>query len=107
MKISYVKSFWIGFAVTAALTAWIYWIWRQKREVVPEPLVVGRRSSPPTFPEEQTVAAKQELLVSEPLEEIRGIGPVFAAGLGIFAAAVSFMVLVTVCGQHVGEDHEA
>jgi predicted flap endonuclease-1-like 5' DNA nuclease len=74
-----IKAFWIGFAFTAALAAWIYWLVRQKRVVAPEPLVVlsGRRApmpatSPPVAKERQPAA------VSDALEEIKGIGPVFA-----------------------------
>jgi predicted flap endonuclease-1-like 5' DNA nuclease len=52
---------------------------RQKRVVAPEPLVVsGKRRAPkPTTPP-HPVARQKPISVSDALEEIKGIGPVFA-----------------------------
>lgn len=74
-----IKAFWVGFVFTAALAAWVYWLVRQKRVVAPEPLVVlrGRRAQMPATPP-PPVKGRQPLPVSDALEEIRGIGPVFA-----------------------------
>ena len=90
MKSSDIKVFWMGFGVTALLTAWIYWIWRQKRVVTPEPLIVSetRPARPAQF--EVPGESEQRPLVSEALEEINGVGPVFAnrlndAGIYTFA----------------------
>lgn len=89
MKNSHVKVFWIGFLFTAGLSAWIYWIWRQKREVAPEPIVVS--SYVPRPAETRKGGARERRPpISEPLEEIKGIGPVFANRLneaGIYSFA--------------------
>ncbi|MGD8805435.1 MAG: helix-hairpin-helix domain-containing protein [Chloroflexota bacterium] len=79
MENKHIKSFWVGFAFTVALTAWVYWLLRQKRVVAPEPLVVSgklRSQTPLTSP--PPVVKKQPLPVSDALEEIKGIGPIFA-----------------------------
>ncbi len=78
-------NFWAGFFITAAVAAWLYWLWQQRREVMPTPLIVSPRtpiavSSPPHEP------------TSDPddLTKIKGIGPVFAKRLnkaGIFTYA--------------------
>lgn len=74
-----IKAFWLGFAFTAALIAWVYWLLRRQRVVAPEPLVVsrGRRAEMPSPPPALAVD-QRPTLVSDALEEIRGIGPVFA-----------------------------
>jgi hypothetical protein len=94
MKNSYIKTFWMGFAVTTALCAWIYWIWRQKRVVTPEPLIVSRSRPPRPVKIGGSTDPVQQPMISEPLEEIKGIGPVFAnrlndAGINTFAALAS------------------
>ena len=94
MKNSHVKTFWIGFVVTTALTAWIYWIWRQKRVVTPEPLVVTLSRPPRPVRIGDSTDSGEPALSSEPLEDIKGIGPVFAnrlndAGIYTFAALAS------------------
>ena len=94
MKNSHVKMFWMGFVITTALTAWLYWIWRQKRVVTPEPLVVSGSRSPQTVQISGSADSAGHSLISEPLEEIDGIGPVFAnrlneAGIYTFAALAS------------------
>ena len=79
MKNSYIKAFWIGFAVTVGMTVWIYWILRRKRVIAPKPIVVTRRR---TQHPQQAVSSTREgqhtARVSDPLEDIKGIGPVFA-----------------------------
>ncbi len=94
MKNSNIKVFWIGFGVTAALTAWIYWIWRQKRVVAPEPLFISRIHSRtgPVEPAQskEPKESEQRPIISEALEEINGIGPVSANRLndaGIYTYA--------------------
>ena len=90
MKNNNIKAFWIGFVFTSALTAWIYWLWRQKRVVAPEPLVVSQRKTPPVAQTDRAKMGKEPAVVSEALEEINGIGPVFANRLneaGIFTFA--------------------
>ena len=91
MKNSHIKTFWMGFVITTALTAWIYWIWRQKRVVTPEPLIVSRSRPARPVPISGSAGSAKRPLASEPLEEIKGIGPVFAnrlndAGIYTFAA---------------------
>lgn len=79
MKNKYINAFWIGFAFTAGLTVWIYWIWRQKRVVAPKPLVVTRQRPPrPGVAMKRSTEPGPTLMVSDALEEIKGIGPVFA-----------------------------
>ena len=86
-----VKSFWIGFVFTAALTALVYLIWKQKRVVAPRPLVVSRSSlSKPKKVARQPAVSQERTTISDALEEITGIGPVFANRLneaGIFTYA--------------------
>ena len=73
------RSFWLGFIFTVALTAGIYWIWKRKRVVAPRPLVVSRpQISQPVRIHEMPVTTSQGVLVSDALEQINGIGPVFA-----------------------------
>jgi len=73
------RSFWFGFIFTVALTAWIYWIWKQKRVVAPKPLVVSRpRESSHVATHKMPATTSKGVLVSDALEEINGIGPVFA-----------------------------
>jgi predicted flap endonuclease-1-like 5' DNA nuclease len=87
MENKHIKVFWIGFAFTAALALWIYWLLRQQRVVAPEPLVVsGRRRARQTSTLPSS-AEHQSPPISDPLEEIGGIGPVYANRLneaGVF-----------------------
>ena len=90
MKNSQIKVFWIGFSVTAALTAWIYWLWRQKRVVAPGPLYVSRSRPLEPVQFRKPDDGDQRPMISEALEEINGIGPVYAnrlndAGIYTFA----------------------
>jgi predicted flap endonuclease-1-like 5' DNA nuclease len=85
------RSFWFGFIFTVALTAWVYWIWRQKRVVAPKPLVVsGTQPSRTRSTNMMPATTAEGVLDSDDLEEINGIGPVFAnrlneAGIYTFA----------------------
>ena len=58
--------------------------------VAPEPLVVSQRRTPPVAQTDRAKMGKEPAVVSEALEEINGIGPVFANRLneaGIFTFA--------------------
>lgn len=84
MKRKEFVSFWAGFLITAAVVAWLYWLWQQRREVTPRPLVIASRQ-PETLP-----APKEPAPELDDLTAIKGIGPVFAARLnkaGIFTYA--------------------
>jgi large subunit ribosomal protein L21 len=78
-------SFLAGFLITAAVVGWLYWLWQQRREVTPRPLVIETRqptSSPPVI--QKTKPDPDDLTI------IKGIGPVFATRLnkaGIFTYA--------------------
>lgn len=106
MKNKYLNAFWIGFGFTVLLTAWIYWVWRQKRVVAPEPLVLSRR--PAQAPErgaKRMASTSSAVQVSDQLEQIKGIGAVFAnrlndAGILTFEqlAATSPEELVRITG---------
>lgn len=79
MKNKQITLFWIGFMITAGLTAWLYWLWRQKRVVAPKPLVVsGRLPARPARRSVTQVGSRESVMGSDALEEIKGIGPVFA-----------------------------
>jgi predicted flap endonuclease-1-like 5' DNA nuclease len=88
MKNKNITAFWIGFLSTIGLVAWVYWMWRQKRVVAPEPLVVaGRHRSRAVRVPPAPAVERSSSPISDALEEIRGIGPVFANRLneaGIF-----------------------
>lgn len=79
-------NFWAGFLIMAGLTAWLYWLWQQRREVTPRPLVVSARQPAAALPPK----AKTPTAEADDLTVIKGIGPVFAARLnkaGIFSYA--------------------
>ena len=76
MKNKNIRQFWIGFMIAAVISAWLYWLWRQKREVMPKPLVIGEeRRKKPAAESSATVP------VNDSLEIIRGIGPAYARRL--------------------------
>ncbi|HUS94023.1 MAG TPA: hypothetical protein VMZ24_02475 [Patescibacteria group bacterium] len=91
MKQSRIAFFWIGFAVSAATTTWLYWIWRKSRVVTPAPLVISRRESyQPVVEKVSASISKPDArvekaggLVGQPdeLEAITGIGSVTAQRL--------------------------
>ena len=83
MKRKDVVNFWAGFLITAAATAWLYWLWQQRREVTPQPLIVSSRQ--PATPLSRVPTPEPDDLTA-----IKGIGPVFATRLnkaGIFTYA--------------------
>ena len=83
MKSKDAFNFWAGFFITAAVVAWLYWLWQQRREVMPRPLIVS--SQKPAVPAPK---ASEFVLKSDDLTAIKGIGPVFAKRLnkaGIFS----------------------
>lgn len=110
MKRKDVGLFWLGFLLAAGVTAWLYWWWRQQREVVPGPLVVAGPTAL-TKPlqvsgplqtvglietvEKMAAAAREAAGAVQPeqqdsLETIQGIGPTYARRLneaGIYTFA--------------------
>jgi predicted flap endonuclease-1-like 5' DNA nuclease len=85
MKRKDALNFWIGFLITAAATAWLYWLWQQRREVMPRPLIVSARKPAAALP-----STGQPTPDPDDLTEIKGIGPVFVTRLnkaGIFTYA--------------------
>ncbi len=103
MENKHINAFWIGFAFAAGLIAWIYWIGRRKRAVTPAPLVVSRRRSPETVQSRpQSPAARQPVMVSDVLEEIKGIGPVFANRLNE-AGILTFRQLASASPDELAE----
>ena len=85
-------NFWAGFLVTAVAVAWLYWLWQQRREVTPRPLVVT--SNRAVAPVKSTQAEPDDLTV------IRGIGPVFAHRLNQ-AGIYTFSQLATLKPEEV------
>jgi predicted flap endonuclease-1-like 5' DNA nuclease len=84
MKRREFAGFWVGFVITAAVVAYLYWLWQQRREVTPRPLVVSSRQ-PDALPASQEPPSDRDDLTA-----IKGIGPVFAKRLnkaGIFTFA--------------------
>jgi predicted flap endonuclease-1-like 5' DNA nuclease len=85
MKRNEAFNFLAGFLITAAVTAWLYWLWQQRREVTPRPLIVSSRKSAAAL-----APAPRPTADPDDLTQIKGIGPVFAARLnkaGIFTYA--------------------
>jgi predicted flap endonuclease-1-like 5' DNA nuclease len=77
-------SFLAGFLITAAVVAWLYWLWQQRREVMPRPLIISSREPVVVSPKSTPTPDPDDLTV------IKGVGPVFAARLnkaGIFTYA--------------------
>jgi predicted flap endonuclease-1-like 5' DNA nuclease len=104
MKNKGIANFWFGFILAAVVTAWLYWLWRRNREVLPEPVIVTRKrvSVPeggPAIPLPQSETRIQlkppqkvetEAGKSDPLEKIDGIGPTYKRRLneaGIYTFA--------------------
>ncbi len=76
MKNKDVSNFWIGFFAAALAVVWLIWLRRQKRELSPPPMIVERRQKV-----EIEQAHKEQPVVADPLERIKGIGPVYATRL--------------------------
>ena len=82
------RNFWVGFVVAMAGAAWFFW--QRQQQVEPPPLLVG---SPPkaNTPAQKEVDAKagtprkpaqeEAQPQPDPLEEVQGIGPVYAGRL--------------------------
>lgn len=104
MKNKGIANFWFGFILAAVVTAWLYWLWRRNREVLPEPVIVtGKGESEPgggpAIPSPQAETriqlkppqkAETEVGKLDPLETIGGIGPTYMRRLneaGIFTFA--------------------
>lgn len=103
MENKQINAFWIGFAFAAGLVAWIYWIGRRKRAVTPAPLVVSRRRSTEAVQSRpQSPGARQPIMVSDVLEEIKGIGPVFANRLNE-AGILTFRQLASSSPEELAE----
>lgn len=79
MKSKYIGNFFVGFLVATILTAWLYWLWRQKREIMPEPLALSQNQAA-TLPDAERKSAAP---TPDRLEAIRGIGPVYARRLNL------------------------
>ena len=114
MKNRSIMSFWIGFLVTAVATAWLYWLWRRNREVLPEPMIVTGRPLPqsPQIKNEgldeaqaegqiRTQTGDQEEKVDS-LESISGIGPTYARRLNE-AGVYTYEQLAALSPQEVKE----
>ena len=104
MKNKDIANFWLGFFLAAVVAAWLYWLWRRNREVLPEPVIVTRKSdpehqdeqtsSPPDSESRIQLKPRQKLEPEEsqpdPLHSIDGIGPTYQERLnesGIYTFA--------------------
>lgn len=104
MKNKEMANFWLGFFLAALAAVWLYWLWRRNREVLPEPVIVTRKSAP--VPEDEQVdmqpdsesriqlkprqELKQGVSQPDPLDTIDGIGPTYKQRLnesGIYTFA--------------------
>jgi len=94
-KITY---FWIGFLISAAVSAWLYLLWRQKRVITPEPLVLSRKAPYQFSPEK----AEEKEESSDDLTIINGIGPATARRLNE-AGIVSFRQLALASPEKLAE----
>ena len=77
MKEKDFENFWLGFFVSVGIALGLYWLYRQKREVSPAPLVLAR---------DKSALRKVETEPAQPaspddLEVISGIGPATARRL--------------------------
>lgn len=74
MKVKDFENFVIGLFISIAVTLSLYWLYRQRREVSPAPLMVARdRSRLP-----MAASAPPSPAPADDLEVITGIGPVTA-----------------------------
>lgn len=99
-----VKNFWLGFLVSACAVAWLYWLWRQQKEVVPHPLIINGGRAETTAPEpavkQPSPERKSTPAVEDKLEKIRGIGPVTARRLRE-AGIVTYAQLANLSAEEV------
>lgn len=91
MKDRGIANFWFGFVIAALATAWLYWLWRRNREVLPKPLIVtGRSDEQPEkteltephrvrieLPPEPTQKSLMSTKEPDRLTKISGIGPTY------------------------------
>jgi large subunit ribosomal protein L21 len=85
MKRNDTFNFWAGFFITVAAVAWLYWLWQQRREVMPRPLIVSSQKPAVAEPHSRKPAPQPD-----DLTVIKGIGPVFETRLnkaGIYTYA--------------------
>ncbi|MGD2049961.1 MAG: helix-hairpin-helix domain-containing protein [Chloroflexota bacterium] len=104
MKNKDMANFWWGFILAAIVAAYLYWLWRRNREVLPEPVIVTRKSV--SVPEDEQAGMqpdsesriqlkpRQEVMPEvsqpDPLDTIDGIGPTYKRRLnesGIYTFA--------------------
>lgn len=104
MKEKEMANFWLGFFLAALVAAWLYWLWRRNREVLPEPVIVTRKST--SVPESEQASTtpdsenriqlkprqiiEPEVRHADPFETIDGIGPTYKQRLnesGIYTFA--------------------
>ena len=97
MKNKSIRTFWIGFLVSASAIFWLYWLWQQRREVAPPPLLISREKA--IEPVSEPVEAPPPK--ADALETIRGIGPVAARRLKE-AGIVTFAQLAASTPEEVG-----
>ena len=83
MKNKLIQYFWIGFSLSAIVAALIYWFLRNKREILPETIIVKKET--PKLISKDRVYDKE--VVPDDLSKIRGVGPTYTQKLneaGIF-----------------------
>jgi predicted flap endonuclease-1-like 5' DNA nuclease len=92
MKNKHIANFWFGFLVSAFAAAWLYWLWRRNREVMPGPVILGKRSATLKAVQGEAETVKPPAVTSikikektttravkkDKLEVIGGIGPASA-----------------------------
>jgi len=92
MKNKDIGNFWFGFLVSAVAAAWLYWLWRRNREVMPGPVILGTRSAKEKAVQAEVETVKPTAVASvkikektmmeaakkDKLEVIGGIGPASA-----------------------------
>ena len=76
MKEKDFENFVIGLFISIAVTLGLYWLYRQRREVSPAPLMVARERS--RLPTAASAPPSPSSVPADDLEVISGIGPVTA-----------------------------
>lgn len=74
MKSKTIQFFWIGFTVAAIATAVIYWLLRNRREILTGPVIVKKDIAPSVVKEADDPPATR----ADNLSIIKGVGPAFA-----------------------------